>query len=810
MNKPELLAPAGSLEALYAAVDNGADAVYFGIGQLNARANAENLTMDTLPEAISYAHLRSVRLYLTLNTILHDNELDEAVALAKEAYDLGVDAIIIQDRGLAYQLKLTYPEIPLHASTQMNLFDSRQLAWASEHGFSRVILPRELSVDEMIHHTQVARENHIETEVFIHGALCVCYSGLCLFSAMNGNGARSGNRGLCAQPCRTLFSLVHSSGKEDAPERILSPKDQCALSYLKLLMDAGVRSLKIEGRMKDAAYVAVTVRSYREYIDLICEQKDDEKTETAILNHLLLAFNRGGSFLSEHVRGGQSDLLAGEYSGRYGLYAGVVVKRNAAEGTLSFRLSAAELPTRGDYLSIRVREKEIASFPIGTIDSYGDVIRVKGLHPQLIGKIPDGASVYQMSETAYTKMLLTSKDSHKSSIRMRLSATKDNATICLSLVVDSGMWKGVSIDYCENAIQTEFAKVLDHQRISEQLSKVKSTPFHVLSVEIDPELSIAVPISHINEMRRNAIGLLESKINEEKHADHLSKPRSAPVKLQSENSRDLPKTHSYVHANYYDLRRISPSTLAVGADIYSFSVYDVLSDYGQTEIEKLHDAEPDALIQLRLPGAYSDAMGEEIVSAISYLKEQYAGVFSGVCSTSTYDEEMTSITASANIYNAFALLDAVLENPFSVELSYELKEHEYLAILSHITPQEMGSTFLSIHLYGRIEWMQTAFCPVGKQINGCHKCEQNASTFCLSPMPEDNTKSPVRKMLPVITHPGPCCSEILGGMYPSVASSAVITATQEKGIHVIFVARFYDETYENRKSIIRDIHITKE
>jgi len=810
MNRPELLAPAGSLAALYAAVDNGADAVYFGIGQLNARANAENLTMDILPEAISYAHLRSVRLYLTLNTILHDNEFDEAVALAKDAYDLGVDAIIVQDRGLAYQIKLAYPDISLHASTQMNLFDSRQLAWASDHGFSRVILPRELSVEEIIHHTQVARENNIETEVFIHGALCVSYSGLCLFSAMNGNGARSGNRGLCAQPCRTLFSLIHSSGKEEAPERILSPKDQCALSYLKLLMDAGVHSLKIEGRMKDAAYVAVTVRSYREYIDLISEHKDDEKTKEAILNHLLLAFNRGGEFLSEHVRSSQSDLLAGEYSGRYGIYAGVVVKRNAAEGTLSFRLSATKLPTRGDYLSIRLREKEIASFPIGTIDSYGDIIRVKGLHPQIISKIPDGASVYQMSETAYTKSLLTSKDLHKTPICAKLSATKGNTAICLSLVVDSGMWKGVSIDYCETVIPTEFAKTLDNQRISEQLSKVKSTPFHVLSVEIAPELSIALPISHVNEMRRNAISLLECKILEEKHADHFTKPRNAPFKFRSENRHSLPGKRSYVHANYYDMRRISPSTIAVGADIYSFSVYDVLSDYGQAEIKKLHIAEPDALIGLRLPGAYSDAMGEEIAAAISYLKEQYAGVFSGVCSTSTYDKEMTSITASANIYNSFALFDALLENPFAIELSYELKEYEYLDILSKITHRGLGSTFLSLHQYGCIEWMQTAFCPVGKQMRGCHKCEQESNTFCISPMPEDNTKSPVRKLLPVITHPGPCCSDILGGIFPSVASAAVIAATQDKGLQVIFVARFFDETYENRKSIIRDIHITKE
>ena len=206
MIKPELLAPAGSMDSLRAAVDNGADAVYLGVGSMNARANAQNFDEEDLPEIIKYAHLHSVRVYLTLNTLIRDDELPGALCLSKSAYEQGIDALIVQDLGLLHLLQSQCPYIPLHASTQMNLFDTGSIQWAKDHNLSRVVLPRELSIEEITRRTREADHNGLEVEVFIHGALCVCYSGLCLFSAMNGNGQRSGNRGLCAQPC---LSLIH-------------------------------------------------------------------------------------------------------------------------------------------------------------------------------------------------------------------------------------------------------------------------------------------------------------------------------------------------------------------------------------------------------------------------------------------------------------------------------------------------------------------------------------------------------------------------------------------------------------------------
>ena len=243
MIKPELLAPAGSMEALHAAVDNGADAVYLGVGSFNARVNAQNFMPEELDEAVIYAHLYGVRVYLTLNTLIRDDEMPAAMDLALSAWNSGVDALIVQDMGLLKNLREEQPEIVIHASTQMNLFDTHAIEWAAANGISRVVLPRELSVDEIETRCEAARVSGIETEVFVHGALCVSYSGLCLFSAMNGNGARSGNRGLCAQPCRTMFRMRNDN--EDTEGRLLSPKDRCALPFLERLIRAGGNLLEM-------------------------------------------------------------------------------------------------------------------------------------------------------------------------------------------------------------------------------------------------------------------------------------------------------------------------------------------------------------------------------------------------------------------------------------------------------------------------------------------------------------------------------------------------------------------------------------
>lgn len=262
MKKVELLAPAGNLESLYAAVQAGADAIYLGGNKFSARAYASNFDDKTMEEAVEYCHLYNVKVYVTINTIMKEKELKEACKYAEFLYNVGVDALIIQDIGLASLLREKLPELELHASTQMTVHNGEAALSLSKLGFKRIVLSRELSLKEIEY---ISKTLKIETEIFIHGALCVCYSGQCLMSSMIGG--RSGNRGRCAQPCRLPYEIVNKKDKDKDKGYILSPKDMCTIEDIKEIIESGASSLKIEGRMKRPEYVAGVVSEYRNVID---------------------------------------------------------------------------------------------------------------------------------------------------------------------------------------------------------------------------------------------------------------------------------------------------------------------------------------------------------------------------------------------------------------------------------------------------------------------------------------------------------------------------------------------------------------
>ncbi len=253
----ELLSPAGSMDALRAAVQSGANAVYLGSGMFNARQGARNFTLDELPDAVRYCHVRGVAVHLTLNTLVTDRELEQAGQTVSAAVRAGVDAFIVQDLGIVSLLRQMAPEVPIHASTQMSIHSLEGVRQAAELGISRVVLARELGRDDIAH---ICRHSPIEIEVFVHGALCMCYSGQCYFSSVVGT--RSGNRGQCAQPCRLSYGYGRYEDKYP-----LSLKDNCLISHVRELERMGVASVKIEGRMKRPEYVAIATRLYRAAID---------------------------------------------------------------------------------------------------------------------------------------------------------------------------------------------------------------------------------------------------------------------------------------------------------------------------------------------------------------------------------------------------------------------------------------------------------------------------------------------------------------------------------------------------------------
>ena len=318
MKKVELLSPAGDFECLKAAINNGADAVYFGGTSFSARKFATNFTFDEIKEAVKYAHLRFKKVYITINTLLDDDEIEEAMDLVSKYYSINVDALIIQDLGLYYRIKMEYPDFEIHASTQMHIHNLSGVKTAKELGFKRVIIARESSLDQI---KEFCKED-IEIECFVHGAICVSYSGQCLMSSFIKN--RSANRGECAQMCRMKYQFVDDSNRtvNSDYEYLLSPKDMMLIKDIPSLINAGISSFKIEGRLKSAAYVGFVTKIYRQAIEAYYNNESftiDSKT----MDNLKVLFNRGYS--SSYLKNNNDDLFNNDRPNNIGIEIGNVV-----------------------------------------------------------------------------------------------------------------------------------------------------------------------------------------------------------------------------------------------------------------------------------------------------------------------------------------------------------------------------------------------------------------------------------------------------------------------------------------------------
>ena len=356
----ELLAPAGGVAALHAAVTAGADAVYLGLDKFNARRGADNFTLETLAEACDYAHLRGTKIYVTMNTILLPGEEEEAMEMVRQAWRAGADAFIVQDIGLAREITATLPQARLHISTQMNIHNLAGISAAAALGAARVTLARELSLGEIAEITTAAGELGMEVETFAHGALCVCYSGQCLMSSMLGR--RSANRGTCAQACRLTYERHNRALRKDLPspgEYLLSPKDLCTADLISELYRAGVASLKIEGRMKSPEYVSAVVGVYRQVIDRVLAAAeaaggDADALDAAALaatqeEHATLeeAFSRG--FTTAYLEGARGNaIMSYQRPNNRGVFVGRVIRTDGQSATI--RLETDVVP--GDVLEV--------------------------------------------------------------------------------------------------------------------------------------------------------------------------------------------------------------------------------------------------------------------------------------------------------------------------------------------------------------------------------------------------------------------------------------------------------------------------
>ena len=363
-NRPELLAPAGGPEPFFAALAAGADAIYCGMGGFNARRKAHNFTDEAFGQACRAAHLAGARVYVTVNIVIKDEEMDEACALVERCWRLGADAFIIQDWGLFFEVRRLMPEVETHISTQANIHDRRGAAWCQSQGADRVTLSRELSVAEI---AEIAKAG-VELEVFAHGAICFCYSGLCTLSSFT-SGGRSANRGMCAQPCRLPYELVDEDGRAlNGPgrERALCPRDTNTSEMLGELLDSGAHALKLEGRMKAPDYVFSVVSAYRAQLDdILAGRETTPREREERRRQLKRCFNRDFTTEYQHGRSGD-EMMSYERSNNRGQEVGRVLGSRPAGGNLRglapddrrrraavARIRLDEPVGRGDLLELR-------------------------------------------------------------------------------------------------------------------------------------------------------------------------------------------------------------------------------------------------------------------------------------------------------------------------------------------------------------------------------------------------------------------------------------------------------------------------
>jgi len=504
MRSLELLAPAKNLECGLAAIDHGADAVYIGASRFGARVAAGN-SVEDIAQLCQYAHQFSAKVYVTVNTIIYDNELEATRQLLAELSDVGVDAILVQDMAvlsLFSDLSPLTSHLSFHASTQTDNRTAEKVRWLRDVGFRRVVLARELSADEIAAIHEAVPD--VELEVFVHGALCVSYSGLCY--ASEHCFGRSANRGACAQFCRMKFDLVDADGRELEHQRhLLSLKDMNLSSHLQELIDAGATSFKIEGRLKDAAYVKNVTAAYSEALNAIIRQHPDRYCRASrgqctytFRPDLHKTFNRG--FTTYFLHGRQPDIFSPDTPKALGEYVGKVkeLRRDSfnVAGTTSF--------ANGDGLCFFNADNELEGFRVNRAEG-------NRLFPQQMPtNLRPGMALYRNNDQQFERLLSRPSSERRIPIRMQLRVTIDGFSLSAEPVGN------------QTATQVEVTIACEHQpaakpqrdNIVRQLSKLGGTIYECSGVDLPDGFGYFIPNSILSELRRQLVAALTTQSSE--------------------------------------------------------------------------------------------------------------------------------------------------------------------------------------------------------------------------------------------------------------------------------------------------------
>lgn len=703
MNEIELLAPVGSFDALKAAVQNGANAVYLGGKDFSARASANNFDREELIEAVKYAHIRDVRVFVTTNTLIKQDEIEDFVEYAKFLYDIDVDALIMQDIGVAMLIHELLPDFELHASTQMVAHSLEDVQYLESIGFKRVVLARELTVDEIKY---ICDNTNVDIEIFVHGALCVCYSGGCLMSSMIGN--RSGNRGRCAQPCRQKYTMIDISTGEEIHsngEYLLSTKDLNTIEDVDKIIETGVLSLKIEGRMKKPEYVATVINSYRNAIDEYqATKKVNISTET--MEDLYTIFNRKftkGLILGEVGE----DVMNSNVPNNQGLYVGKVVDYNKKSKRLKIKLEGTLKKGDGINLGGGTIGRIIKGKEIAQIGYKGETIEL-----DFIGEARKNQPVFKTSDTnlidkaqkTYTQDKEFAKSLIDAEITIKLGEYPE-----LKLIDKNNNSVTVKGD---KLVEKALKVALGEEKIETQIKKLGNTPYEIDQLKINLDEGVSMPISLINQMRREAIELLDNARISVKGRRYKDNDIKYSPKIYSRNADNKSKIRVKVN-NIEALKSI------LNLDI-DMIYYEDVSTIEQAMT--MANANNKKLIY-SAPRIVRNREYKRLEKSEEYCRDHVQ--ISALGQVKYYKENSESVKFDVDYYlnpfNSETINHYKKEGATTVCISQELNIHEIKETTKY-TDMEIETV-----AYGYIPMMLSEYCPMGVVARSCKKDKRCAT-----------------------------------------------------------------------------------
>lgn len=737
-NPPEILAPAGDYEALLGAIKGGADAVYLGVGEFNARQGAKNFTLEDLEPAVDLAHSHGVSVYLALNIPIKQKELQHALEIVDRAYAVGVDAIILQDLGLLKLLKAIYPELELHSSTQMTIHNKEGVDFVSGLGATRVIVSRELTTAEV---KDIVDNSNVGIEVFVHGALCYSYSGKCLFSSFLHD--RSANRGACAQPCRRRYRFM-VNGREVDERHIggsypISCAELSTLTGLEEIVKTGVVSLKIEGRMKKSEYVTASAAAYKDIVEKICgegenpTQKELESREAELAKLFYRGFTKGFILREKGVS-------HPKYSSNYGAFLGKVLDISRSKGNTKLTVRLEEDIQVKDGISIFTRERMLGSAVTGIITIADEHIKSakKGekvgleISSKTGRAVQRGDEVYLTTDTrlldtlqkAKLKTLPVSlKVSARKGKRFKVEIREKRRKLRRSNMTGEAVIAEFEDEYVVQAAEKSPTTI---EQIRKAMESLGDTPFEASEVSIEADDDIFIPVGVLKNTRRKASDLLLEKTlqayKKEQKNPHLEEFNHLCVLESSENEASS-KNESLLKVSGRKIRSTPSKTpllsvevdglsslyeaVDAGADIIyaPISGFETLMTPENVEsLESLQDLKAEGIeLVFRLPLINHDRELDEIKFLIEKVRD--AG-FSVACSdlgaAQLAKELCIPFVAQKefNIFNALTASTFYQAGAYRVTLSSELNLSEIKNICETLqTCGETGQT--EIFVYGR-------------------------------------------------------------------------------------------------------------